>query len=399
MATGKPAKGKTNFCRSTIAVPIRGSPAAARSIVLEIDFCRNGWGASAVDAFSTALVMEIQPIVSEILDYIPTIDFTTTATEVSLFETTIRYLGGMLSSYDLLKGPLSSLATNASAVDSLLTQSRNLADSLKYAFDTATGIPSNNLFFTNRSTDGSTSNGLATIGSLQLEWQHLSDLTGDSEYGDLAQKAETYLLNPQPAFAQPFPGLSGTNVNITTGQFQDATGGWNGGDDSFYEYLLKMYVYDSSRFSNYSDRWTLAADSTIKYLTSHPSTRPDLTFLSSFVNTSLVNTSEHLTCFDGGNFILGGRVFGRQDYIDFGLELVNGCHDIYNSTATMIGPEEFSWNTSAIPPNETEFYDEHGFYITNPLYDLRPEVIESFYYAYRVTGTCQTVSSICLLWL
>jgi len=384
-ATGKLAKDKMNCYQSITTVPTQGNHYRF-SHCFETESHRNGWGASAVDAFSTALVMEIEPIVTEILDYIPTIDFTTTTTEVSLFETTIRYLAGMLSAYDLLKGPLSNLTTNTSAVDSLLAQSRSLANSLKYAFDTATGIPSNNLFFTTHSTDGSTSNGLATIGSLQLEWQHLSDLTGDPQYGNLAQKAETYLLNPQPAFAQPFPGLLGTNVNITTGQFLDASGGWNGGDDSFYEYLLKMYVYDSSRFSNYSDRWTLAADSTIKYLTSHPSSQPELTFLSSFLNTSPVNTSQHLTCFDGGNFILGGQVFGRQDYIDFGLELVNGCHAIYNSTATMIGPEAFSWETSALPPNDTAFYNEHGFYITNPLYDLRPEVIESYYYAFRATG-------------
>ncbi len=230
---------------------------------------RNNWGASAVDALSTALVMESQPIVTDIVDYIATIDYTTTATEVSLFETTIRYLAGMLSGYDLLKGPLSNLTTNASAVDTLLTQSKSLADSLSFAFNTSTGIPSNNLYFTNQTNDGSTTNGLADIGTLCLQWQRLSDLTGDPLYGDLAQKAETYLLNPLPEFNSPFPGLVGSNVNISNGVFLDATGGWNGGDDSFYEYLIKMYVYDSSRYSNYSDRWIMAADSTIKYLTSN----------------------------------------------------------------------------------------------------------------------------------
>ena len=50
---------------------------------------RNGWGASAVDALSTALVMQIPDIVNEILDYIPTINFAYTATDVSLFETTV----------------------------------------------------------------------------------------------------------------------------------------------------------------------------------------------------------------------------------------------------------------------------------------------------------------------
>lgn len=347
---------------------------------------RNNWGASAVDALSTALVMEIQDIVTDILDYIPTIDFTTSATQVSLFETTIRYLAGMLSGYSLLREEILTVTGSTPNIEALLTQSQSLADSLSFAFDTPTGIPSNNIYLNNRTTDGETVNSLATIGSLVLEWQHLSDLTGNATYGALAQKAESYLLNPEPTYNEPFPGLVGSEVNISNGVFLDATGGWNGGDDSFYEYLIKMYVYDSSRFSNYRDRWVLAADSTMKYLASHPSSRPDLTFLASYVNTTFVNASEHLTCFDGGNFLLGGSVLDRQDYIDFGLALVNGCHDTYTSTLTGIGPETFSWNTSGVDSNNQSFYEKNGFYITNPLYDLRPEVMESYYYAYRITG-------------
>ena len=41
--------------------------------------------------------MQLPDVVNTILDYIPTIDFDTTTEQVSLFETTIRYLGGMLS--------------------------------------------------------------------------------------------------------------------------------------------------------------------------------------------------------------------------------------------------------------------------------------------------------------
>jgi mannosyl-oligosaccharide alpha-1,2-mannosidase len=78
------------------------------------------------------------------------------------------------------------------------------------------------------------------VGTLVLEWTHLSDLTGDETYGSLTQKAESYLLSPLPASSEPWPGLVGTNINITTGRFVDAEGGWNGGDDSFYEYLIKV---------------------------------------------------------------------------------------------------------------------------------------------------------------
>ncbi len=69
-----------------------------------------------MDAFSTALVMQIPAIVNEILQYIPTIDFSKTSEQVSLFETTIRYVAGMLSGYDLLKGPLANLANDVCAM-------------------------------------------------------------------------------------------------------------------------------------------------------------------------------------------------------------------------------------------------------------------------------------------
>lgn len=133
-------------------------------------------------------------------------------------------------------------------------------------------------------------------------------------------------------------------------------------------------------------RWILAADSTIDNLASHPSTRPDLTYLAAYDNTTLILKSSHLACFDGGNFILGGLVLGEQRYIDFGLDLVAACENTYTQTLTGIGPESFSWEESEVPANQTEFYERAGFYITDSTYILRPEVLESFYYAYRATG-------------
>lgn len=145
-----------------------------------------------------------------------------------------------------------------------------------------------------------------------------------------------------------------------------------------------MYVYDTTRFAAYRDRWILAADSSIAQLTSHPSSRPDLTFLAEFSGQKTINESEHLACFDGGNFLLAGNVLKRQDYINFGLALTSACHDTYISTATGIGPEVFQWNTSTLPSNQTAFYEKAGFWISDASYDLRPEVIESYYYAYQI---------------
>ncbi|KAJ4360898.1 Mannosyl-oligosaccharide alpha-1,2-mannosidase 1B [Didymosphaeria variabile] len=346
---------------------------------------RNQWGASAVDALSTALVMQQKDIVNQIIDYIPTIDYYETPSEVSLFETTIRYLAGMISGYDFLSGPLADLADNKTNVDALLEQSKNLANALSYAFDTPSGVPYNNLDFSTRSNDGS-NNGLATVGTLVLEWVRLADLTGNTTYGELAEKGESYLLNPKPASSEPWPGLVGSSIDPKTGEFTDASGGWTGGTDSFYEYLIKMYVYDPTRYSTYLDRWVLAVDSSIAHLASHPTPRPDITWLAIYNGQNITKISQHLACFDGGNFILGGQVMGKQEYIDFGLELVNGCHETYIQTATRIGPETFGWDDASVPTNQSAFFNKTGFYIRDGGYQLRPEVIESYYYAYRATG-------------
>lgn len=343
--------------------------------------------------------MENKKVIQQILTHVQNIDFDTAVGDISLFETTIRYLGGLLSGYDLLTGPLKSLGTNQTQLKDVLSQAKHLADNLKVAFDTPTGIPDNDVLFSPPRRGGSQTNGIATIGTLVMEWTRLSDLTGDASYGQLAQKGESYLLNPQPKpLAEPFPGLIGTNVNITTGQFLDGTGGWVGGDDSFYEYLIKMYIYDPVRFSSYKDRWVLAVESSMKYLASHPVSRPDLTFLAMFQGTTPLFLSQHLACFDAGNIILGGLYLNEPKYVDFGLNLTASCHDTYISTVTQIGPETFRWQDdgSLLPTNSTKnppapaaqaaFFKKAGFWIQDGQYVLRPEVIESYYYAYRATG-------------
>lgn len=380
---------------------------------------------------------------------------------------------------------------DTSKIEPLLEQAKNLADNLKFTFDTPTGIPDNSLFLDPPRIGNSTSNGVATTGTLILEWQRLSDLTGDPSYGELAKKAESYLINPlNPELGEPFPGLIGTDISISNGSFLDSRGGWTGGTDSYYEYLIKMYLYDPETFADYKDKWVEAVDSSIEYLASHPTSRPDLTFLAYYRNntdTGIVYLSQHrkstsrlflpsdvisrqssyptsslwsaacvttgargntctkakqagfvwhgstaricgpliqcssltcttypfpgthlrkpsgpkadstltgktVACFDGGNFILGGLTLNEPSYIDFGLELVAGCRETYVQTATKIGPETFRWlgekspANATVPPGNETFYERAGFYIDSADYVLRPEVIESYYYAYRATG-------------
>lgn len=133
-------------------------------------------------------------------------------------------------------------------------------------------------------------------------------------------------------------------------------------------------------------RWKAAADSTMAHLASHPESRPALTFLSRYNGTNLYHDSAHLACFDGGNFLLGGLVLNEQKYVDFGLELVASCGELSSNLLHGVGPENFGWDAARVPMSQYDFYGRAGFYVTDGSYHLRPEIIESFYYAYRATG-------------
>jgi len=125
------------------------------------------------------------------------------------------------------------------------------------------------------------------------------------------------------------------------------------------------------------------------------------------------NCVEFVHCFVGGSidsdmrwawcFVLGhfskphvGVVTAIADetIVNYGLALVDGCMNTYTGTATGIGPEGFAYmasdgNFTSFPdPTDADlaFYDKNGFYIIISDYILRPEVLESNFYAWRATG-------------
>lgn len=65
-----------------------------------------------MDALSTAIIMDMPDVVEKILKFVSAIRFDHIRGReyISLFESTIRFLGGLLSAYDLLTGPCSSVA-------------------------------------------------------------------------------------------------------------------------------------------------------------------------------------------------------------------------------------------------------------------------------------------------
>lgn len=80
-----------------------------------------GWAATLVDALDTLWIMDMKEDFELAVAACEQIDFSTTdATEINVFETTIRYLGGFLGAYDLSEGKYSGLLVKAVEVGDLL---------------------------------------------------------------------------------------------------------------------------------------------------------------------------------------------------------------------------------------------------------------------------------------
>lgn len=142
----------------------------------------------------------------------------------------------------------------------LLAQCIKLADALSVAFNTPSGVPYDelNAEMTGPGKQGfdmnNATNYLAQAGTLILEWTRLSNLTNNPKYADLARRAEMKLNAPvgrAGMVVEPMPGLVGSEVFVSDGAFKTGGGSWGGGSDSYYEYLLKGWMYDARNYNRY----------------------------------------------------------------------------------------------------------------------------------------------------
>jgi len=194
--------------------------------------------------------------------------------------------------------------------------------------------------------------------------------------------------------AAPLPGLAAQGIDPRTGNFVGGYVTWGGGSDSYFEYLIKHARLSNTNDNLFADTWATAVDSSIRTLMK-TSTVGNHVYLADFDdNRNIRHIGSHLACFMGGNWLFGGRLLNNQTIVDIGLQLTDACWNTYASTVSGIGPEAFAFISAdgnftgggSATRAELDFYNKHGFYTTNGVYISRPEVLESNFYAFRVTG-------------
>ncbi|KZP11248.1 glycoside hydrolase family 47 protein [Athelia psychrophila] len=341
---------------------------------------RNGWGASIADALGTMYIMGMTDFFEEAVNFTASVDFSKSQTpdDVSVFETTIRYLGGYLSAYEL----------SGAKYPVLLEKAKEVADKMAYAWTGSSAIQYNSVNFATNTPDTTSTTGIAAA-ALTLEYATLSKHTGNDTYRQLAEGTVKAIM----ALPAPLPGLPAQGVDPATGKSVGGYVTWGGGSDSYFEYLIKYGRLTNTKDSPFVAAWQTAVDSSIKTLLRN-STVGNHLYLADYNEGDILHVGSHLACFYGGNWLMGGKMLNNQTIVDYGLQLTDACWNTYESTLTGIGPESFSFISSdgnytggdAPTAAQLAFYKLHGFYITGSDYILRPEVLESNFYAYRVTG-------------
>ncbi|KIW27968.1 uncharacterized protein PV07_07661 [Cladophialophora immunda] len=160
----------------------------------------NGWGATLVDSLDTLWIMGLRDEFHDAVAEVGRIDFKTSARkDIPLFETTIRYLGGLIGAYDLSSGKY----------PVLLDKAVELADILMGAFDTPNRMPA--VFYNwapssaSRPHRASEHTVLAEIGSLAVEFTRLAQITREPRYYDAVARVTNALEDWQ--MKTTFPGL------------------------------------------------------------------------------------------------------------------------------------------------------------------------------------------------
>ncbi|KAJ3361165.1 ER degradation-enhancing alpha-mannosidase-like protein 1 [Allomyces javanicus] len=151
---------------------------------------------------------------------------------VSLFETNIRILGGLVSSHLIATEQLPTYRGE------LLPLARDLGNRFLPAFNTRTGIPYGTVNLRHGVPPAETPIVCtACAGSLLLEMGTLSHLTGDSRYYNAAKRALVEVWNRRSHL-----DLLGNHIDSQTGVWTATTSGIAGAIDSLYEYLWKAYT-------------------------------------------------------------------------------------------------------------------------------------------------------------
>lgn len=296
-----------------------------------------------VDALDTFILMGMDEEAKEARELIVTKLSFDHDLYVQNFEVTIRLLGGLLSAYQL------------TGDERLLKLAEDLGKRLLPVFGSKTGLPYTHVNLRTGQVRGKVSNPAET-GTLLIEFGSLSKLTGNPVYYDKAKRAlvETYERRSKI-------GLVGAAIDVETGEWTRSDSHIGGGIDSYYEYLFKCWLLFGD--ADCKKMWDDSIPAVNRYLADEVRDG-ELWYGRVDMHTGKRTATRYgaLDAFMPALLALSGDVPRARRLQDSGLKM---------------------WRLHGIEP---EALDYGTMKVTSGAYHLRPEIVESAYYLYSLTG-------------
>ncbi|KAF6776193.1 hypothetical protein AHF37_04001 [Paragonimus kellicotti] len=282
--------------------------------------------------------------------------------EVSVFETNIRIIGGLLgahiSSLEVQKANHSRMKWYS---DELLQMAIDIGNRLIPAFNTSTGIPLprvNLRYGCDKLKRKEMHTCTACGGTMILEFAALSRLTGNPVYEDKAARAMAALWKQRNRHSD----LMGRVINVHSGDWVRRESGIGAGIDSYYEYLLKAFVLLGEPV--YLHRFHTHYDAIKRYVSGPQSA----TFPFLFLDVHMHRPSER-----------------ARSFMDVLLSFWPGLQVLVGDVKPAVALHEFLFQVykrnkllpEAFTPDLKVHWGEHL---------LRPEFVESTYLLYRATN-------------
>jgi len=297
---------------------------------------------SPIDGYSTFKVMGLEKEAKRIEIYVSDSVSFDKDIFVKVFEVNIRVLGGLLAMFQYTENP------------KVLEQAKDFADRMLPAFQSGTGIPHYWVNLKTGEVKGDTVN-VAEAGSYTFEMGILSYYTKDPIYYQKAKQATKAVYERRSEI-----GLVGETLNIETGEWINTNSHICAGIDSYYEYMYKS--------------WLLFEDSEVKEMW-------DQSIIA--INTYLPEVKDSLLWYGRVDMNTGKKNSSVITLYDAFLPAILAISGDVKRAEQLQQTWEWLWDKYGLEPM---IYDYSTHTPNYPVYDLNPEIIESAYYLYEISG-------------
>lgn len=349
------------------------------------DTFAEGLGTTIVDSLTTLYIMGgLDGRYERARDWVANeLDFDKVG-QVIVFETVIRILGGLVSIYQLSGDAM------------YLQKAEDLGLRLAEAFDTPSKLPWPRCYLneTGRCSHHAVNSDvlyLAEVGSVQLEFRALSHHSQSAELRRLRGVTEGIVetLQEMGSSAARLHGrhhsLLPFAISMTRNSFATNMVTLGAPADSYFEYLIKMWVQGGRQETRYWELFAQVADAMVEVF-AYRSSRGDVLLRNVYAERDgapprYLVRQDHFTCFVPGALLLGldgidveaaGGAARRTAWEQLAADVTETCYKMYAKSPSGLAGE-------AVRLGVGDAWRQTG------AHKLRPEAVEAMFYMYRHT--------------